>query len=78
MSLYLQNNMSARDTNAKRHKSEEKDVKKGVRGMGGSLLLLNVRQCAPLLADLGGDLLARDTGVGGLDLIAALSLEDKV
>jgi hypothetical protein len=46
--------------------------------MGGSLLLLGVRQCAPLLADLGCDLLDRDAGVGGLDLIAALGLEDKV
>ena len=52
----------------------------GVRGGGGgrSLLLLGVRQSAPLLADLGGDLLDGDTGVGGLDLVAALSLEDKV
>ena len=52
----------------------------GVRwGVGGrSLLLLGVRQSAPLLADLGGDLLDGDTGVGGLDLVAALSLEDKV
>ena len=51
----------------------------GVRGGGGgSLLLLGIRQSAPLLADLGGDLLDGDTGVGGLDLVAALSLEDKV
>ena len=32
LSLYLQNNMSARDTNAKRHKSEENNVKERVEG----------------------------------------------
>ena len=50
----------------------------GQRERERSLLLLGIGQSAPLLADLGGDLLDGDTGVGGLDLVAALSLEDKV
>jgi hypothetical protein len=43
-----------------------------------SLLLLGIGQSAPLLADLGGDLLDGEAGVGFLDNVAALSLEDKV
>ena len=55
-----------------------REVTRARKGGGGSLLLLVSRKSAPLLADLGSELLDCDTGVSGLDLITALSLEDKV
>ncbi len=41
-------------------------------------MLLGFGQRAPLLSDLGGDFLDRDTGVGSLDLVTALCLKDEV
>jgi hypothetical protein len=56
--------------------ADKREAREG--GEGRSLLLLGVRERAPLLADLGCNFLDRDAGVSSLNLITALSLKDKV